>query len=128
MPGSSVVQTSIGSVRLVDQRVELRQRPVGEIADAVLLGRLLDADLRPDRRCGRGVGVMKPFLTIVWSTTPERDARRLDVGGRRIIGRRLDQAGDDRRFAEAEMVGAMAEEASATRRRCRRRRRRNRRG
>ena len=54
---------------------------------------------------------MKPFLAIVWSTTPERGARRLDIGGRRVIGRRLDQAGDDRRFAEAQMVGAMAEEA-----------------
>ena len=56
--------------------------------------------------------LMKPFLTIVWSTTPERGARGLDVGGRRIIGRRLDQAGDDRRLAEAQMVGAMAEEAA----------------
>ena len=71
---------------------------------------LLDADVgRIDRR-GVAAALMKPFLTIVWSTTPERVARRLDVGGRRIIGRRLDQAGDDRRLAEAQMVGAMAEE------------------
>ena len=54
---------------------------------------------------------MKPFLAIVWSTTPERDARGFDIGGRRVIGRRLDQAGDDRRFAQAQMIGAVAEEA-----------------
>ena len=54
--------------------------------------------------------LMKPFSTIDLSTTPERAARGLDVGGRRIIGRRLDQAGDDRRFAEAELLRAVAEE------------------
>jgi len=40
---------------LVDQGLELWQRPVGEVADAVLLGRLLDADL--GRVCRRSDGV-----------------------------------------------------------------------
>jgi hypothetical protein len=40
-------------------------------------------------------------------------ARGLDVGGRRIVGRSLDQAGDDRRLAEVEPLGAMAEKSPA---------------
>ena len=46
----------------------------------------------------------------------EDDARAVprgfDVGGRRIIGGRLDETGDDRGLAQAQMVGAMPEEGS----------------
>ena len=94
---------------LVDQRVELRQGPVGEVANAVLLGRRLDADVAGSTACGRRFAdeaVLRHRL--------EHDAgavaRRFDVGGRRIVGRRLDQTGDDRRLAEAEVIGAVTEE------------------
>ena len=57
---------------LVDQRVELGQRPVGEIADAVLLGRRLEPDRRPDWRSPPPPALRKPFSTIDLITTPAR--------------------------------------------------------
>ena len=56
----------------VDQRVELRQCPVGEIADAVLLGRRLDLDVGGVDRAAADAAGRKPFSTIEFSTTPAR--------------------------------------------------------
>ena len=56
---------------------------------------------------------MKPLSTIDLMHDAGAAARGFDIGGRRIIGRRLDQPGDDRRLAQAEPVGAMAEEGAA---------------
>ena len=96
--------------RLVDQGVELGQRPVGEVAHAIVVGGLLDPDCG-GVDLGRGVGADEAIVDHRLQHHARSRARGLDVGGRRIIGRRLDEAGDDRRLAEAQMIGAMTEEA-----------------
>ncbi len=96
---------------LVDQGVELGKGPVGEIADAVLLGGRLDLDRRRidlSGALGRDEAILDHRLEHDFRTV----ARGLDVGGRRIVGRRLHEAGDDRRLAERQAAGAVAEEAA----------------
>ena len=97
---------------LVDQGVELRQHPVGEIAGGVLpLGIADELDV-----LGMGVGGLGRGDRAAAHHQVERDAgaaaRGLDVGGRRIIGRRLDEAGDDRRLGDRERRRAVPEEAA----------------
>ncbi len=96
---------------LVDQRVELRQSPIGEITHAILVAGLLDADFGG---IGGGGGRLADEAVLGHGLKDDggAGARRLDVGGRRVIGRRLDQTSDDRCLAQAQMVGAMAEKAT----------------
>ena len=96
----------------VDQRIELGQRPIGEIAHAVLLGSRLDAD-RGGIDPGRGRRRYEAVFDHRIEHHPGAAARSIDVGGRRIIGRRLDQAGNDRGLAQRQPLGAMAEKGPA---------------
>ena len=96
---------------LVDQRVELRQHPVGEIAGGVLpLGGADQLDV-----LRMGVGGLGRGDRAAAHHQVERDAgaaaRGLGVGGRRIIGRRLDEPGDDRRLGDRKRRRAVPEEA-----------------
>ena len=92
-------------------QVELRQRPVGEIADAVLLRRLLDPDGGGVH--GRSIGLAdEAVVGHRLQDNPRSRTCGLRVGRRRIIGRRLDQAGDDGGFTETEVIGAVAEETA----------------
>ena len=100
--------------RLVDQQVQLRQRPVGEIAHAVLPrggGELHLARI--------GAGGLRLRDEAVAHHLLQHDAcpplGGIGVGGRGIIGRRLDQPGDHRRLGQAQPVGTMAEEFPAGR-------------
>ena len=69
---------------LVDQLVELRQRPVGEVTDAVLVGRLLDPNLGRVG-CRRRRGVDEAVLDHRLDDHARARARRLDVGGRGVV-------------------------------------------
>ena len=57
-------------------------------------------------------GVIAPLLHHQVERDAGAAARGLGVGGRRIIGRRLDEAGDDRRLGDRELGRAVAEEAA----------------
>jgi hypothetical protein len=97
--------------RLVDQHVELRQRPIGEIAGDVLPlgigGELHPVRIRGGAKRGRdGAGVQHHVEDDSGSA-----ARRFGVRRGRIVGRRLDQAGDDRGLRGRELARRMAEEA-----------------
>ena len=58
---------------LIDQRIQLRQRPVGEITHAVLVRTFAGSARLAGLAAAAVAASMKPFLTIVCNTTPERD-------------------------------------------------------
>jgi hypothetical protein len=107
-----VVQTSSGST-VSSISLELRQRPVREVANAVLLrlGRELDV-LRPRR----GGLLRRDRADLLHHAQHHRCAidRGLGVGGGRIARRRLDQARDHRRLGQRQVGPAVAEELSGS--------------
>src|SRR5206468_1015288 len=93
----------------INECIELGQSPVREIANAVLARRLLDpyrsrVDLGGDLRRDEAI----PHHLL------DHDARTaacsLDVRAWRIVRRCLDQSGDDRRLAKAQVISSVTEE------------------
>ena len=97
----------------VDQRLELGQRPIGEIAHAVLarLGRELDR-----ARIGSGGGRLADLAGLGHHVEDDAGTahRRFGIGGRRIMRRRLDEACDHRGLGKAQIARRMAEEFAAS--------------
>ena len=57
----------------------------------------------------------RPIDTIVCSTTLRRRDRAIEVDRRRVARRRLDQAGEQRRFVDVQVAGGLAEVAARRR-------------
>ncbi len=59
------------------------------------------------------VGRQEAIVDHRFDHNPGAATRGIDIGGGRVIGWRLDQPGDDRRFTQAQLVGTMTVEGAA---------------
>ena len=97
------------TLRLVDQQFQLRQRPIGKVAHAVLARLGHEGDL-VDLRVGSLGGGDRPGLLHQLEHNASAPAGGIDVGGWRVIGRCLDQPRDHCRFGQAQPFGTVTEE------------------
>ena len=103
-----------GLTAFVDHRVELWQRPVGEVTDAVLFGFGGKRHIGGVRGGSFGGGD-RPLLCHDAKNHAGATHGSFGIGTGRIVRRRLDQPRNDRRFAQRQRAGRVTEEFTCRR-------------